>query len=119
MRVNILKPNYDASNGGLSAQYDDAIVISVDGKLTNAHSFGPNAVRVVRWGNGWIAVPDICIIHGEVGHPDDLIGPMSGGAYIAVTGSPDDAWRERIPYGFAVALHDRYETAAEYAVLSN
>lgn len=46
--------------------------------------------------------------------PEGLVGPMMGGAYAATS---DSRWSDLIDghYG-AVAIHDRYETAALYAL---
>lgn len=108
--------NYgDYSGGGLSSLFDEVTVIAIDGTpIPTADRFAPNAVGIVRHVGTWIAQPATCYHRGTRGNERALVGPMSGGCYIAPIGSPDDLWRDKVGRNVAVSLHDRYETQADY-----
>jgi hypothetical protein len=117
LMVDVLKHRGEsAANGGISDEHDAVLLVCPDGPLevdTDDPRMVP-VVQIVENAHGTIrAVP-------FPQHAGGLVGPMMGGSYIA---SPDSRFgavcRRRQPnfYG-AVALHDRYETKAEYEALS-
>lgn len=113
----------DCSNGGLSSRVDTVTIVNAEGPFKpDEHApavllqKGPmgtvNAVPVTAFGEGW-----------ALDRPGGGVGPMMGGAYIATS---DSRFREKVDnlldgsgfYG-AVALHDRFETAAQYAAMGD
>lgn len=102
----------DCSNGGISGRVNEVTIINVEGP------FDPTpeapAVRLVR-GNIWGSVK--IVVEDDDSRGPERVGPMFGGTFVATSDSRfADAVDKLIgTRGGAVALHDRYETAAEYA----
>jgi hypothetical protein len=102
------------SNDGISDKYDQVLIVTA-----NEQSDEPNAVRIVRRGLG-----SRVIFHAEpVNSPSGTVGAMAGGSFINLDGVVASYLYPEYPeladfYG-AIALHDRYETPAEYAHYSN
>ena len=102
-----------ASNKGISESFANVEVVAA-----NETSDAPNAVRIVRRGFG-----KRVLFHAEpINQPEGAVGPMAGGAAISV-GSMTAALYPEYPelaefYGL-INLHDRFETAEEYALFSN
>lgn len=112
----------DCSNGGLSGRVDTVTIVNAEGPFEpDEHApavllrKGPmgtvNAVpaeweSTVGKERGWVAE-----------RPSGRVGPMMGGAYIATSDSRLREALNRLGAGFygAVALHDRFETSAQYA----
>lgn len=108
------------SNGGISARYDEVLIVNVDGPF-EPHVGRPN-VMLVRGnvpGSVKMVVAEQAYDGGWHEVSDDRMGPMMGGTYV---GTSDARLREAVralgSNETLVPLHDRYETAAEYAALS-
>ena len=99
----ILRQGQDCSNKGISSRADQVIIIG-EGipQIFEASETAP-AVRLMKRGDRIIAVP--------VNQPEGMLGPMMGGTFIYTSDS-------RFPAGYPIALHDRFETQAQYDALS-
>lgn len=99
-------PANDPSNGGLSSKFDEVVLIDLD-DYEHVSDTPENAVLLVKRTYG-----DRTIYHLEPVHvPEGMVGPMAGGSYAASAGTIPG-----LPYEFygALALHDRFETQAQY-----
>lgn len=102
------------SNNGISARHDEVVVIPA-GSEDHPDAAKPNAVRIVERTMGgrklWHAEPI-----NPFGDPSNRVGPMMGGTFIPLQGYtfnlPEFPGLDEF-YG-AIALHDRFETVAEY-----
>jgi len=124
LRAHVFKtPLYEhCSNGGISARCDEVTIMNADGPSEPTPD--APAVLLVANGPGMVrAVPAVRI--DDEWHPlelEDVVGPAMGGAYVASPCTPFSDATEEItgaPFYGAVALHDRFETTAEYAVFSS
>lgn len=130
LSVSIYKSDLGScSNGGVSATADNAVIVNVEG---GPFTPGPDrpALMLVPGVFGHqgqiIAVPAVIDdATGEwvparhaPGNPDASTGPMMGGCHV---GTSDSRFGEAVAklggnrWGGTVALHDRYETPAQYA----
>jgi hypothetical protein len=119
LTLHIYKPGYgDCSNGGISGRCDEVVCVNIDGPsepdenrppvllvggaIPGIARCVPAAEHLGIWGQAW----------------PDGVGPMMGGCYVSTSDSRFSEKVEEIVggrfYG-AVALHDRYETAKQYA----
>jgi len=99
-RLQIVKGKHHGPNGGISARYDEVFLVGV-ADVDDEHHGEPNAVYLEQHRpDCWRMVP----VNGR--HPDS-VGWMASGAYVAAD--------HTVPFYGAVALHDRQETAEEYA----
>jgi hypothetical protein len=109
----------NCSNGGVSSEKDSLTLVNVEGP------FEPDETRpaaLLLKGNvpGVARVVPAVEVDGEYKplRPPAGVGPMMGGAYVATSDSRFGQAVEKITgsrfYG-AVALHDRFETPAQYA----
>jgi hypothetical protein len=112
----------DFSNGGISGQAERVCIVNIAGPFTPDEDT-PAVMLVPGNLRGTVkAVPAVPIGDGYVPMaPADMIGPMDGGTYVATS---DSRFGDKIAelcgvrfYG-AVALHDRYETQAQYDALT-
>lgn len=109
----------DCSNGGISGRCDEVVCVNAVGPDEPDENRPP--VLLIP---GALMGTARCVpayqdakgryVYGSV----DLIGPMMGGCYVSTSDSRFSEKVEEIVggrfYG-AVALHDRYETAKQYA----
>ena len=118
-----------ASNGGVSSKVDDVTLVECMGRPVDG-PFEPTperpAVAIVP-GNlpGTVkAVPVEQVVEGNrvrgyrLAKPDGSLGPMMGGSFIHTS---DARFAEALGEGAGarpVALHDRFETQAQYDALS-
>ena len=110
-RAEILTGPTHSPNGGLSAraQYVTIVGANVPDEMRTSYvtSDAP-AVRMSAW-------PHRFLVPAEK-RTEDLIGPMASGAFVY---SSDSRWMELTSGSGPLALHDRYETAAQYNALSS
>lgn len=120
----ILKHNGNSSsNGGVSAAHNEVTIVNAEGPATPTRERPP--VMIV-YGNlpGTVkAVPAEEITPGVfvTGSASGRVGPMHGGTFIESSDSRFGELVEKLGgqrFGGPVALHDRFETTAEYAALS-
>jgi hypothetical protein len=110
IRADIYRSDFgDFSGGGISGRVKEVTIIDdrIDGPFEPSDD--APAVRIVErviMGKPYVHVEPI-------DQPDGMLGPMMGGTYVA---TPDSRLRA-IATG-AIPLHDRFETAAQYASLS-
>jgi hypothetical protein len=106
----------DCSNGGVSGRCNTVVVTNIEGPSKPSKD-SPGVSLESGPLNTVVARPN------EGCGDDRLIGPMFGGCYIATS---DSRFGQKVTellgsgrhfYG-AVALHDRYETQADYDALS-
>ena len=118
LRVSILRAADlpDCSNGGISGQVTRVTLVGDLVDYYDAAVFVPDehapAVRLIaRAGTYGIAVPDLA--------RPERVGPMASGAFIY---SSDSRFRALSAHlgcgGSAIPLHDRFETAEQYAALA-
>jgi hypothetical protein len=118
----------DCSAGGLSSRVDEVTLVNVEGPFDPTPE-RPAALLVKGNGEGIAKVVEAVLEYpgeqesGGTGYVarKDGVGPSMGGCYVATSDSRFTQAVERIVggrfYG-AVPLHDRYETAEQYADLS-
>lgn len=82
---------------------DRPAVLLVDGPAAGTR-WNPIIVPAVKVGDEW--VPE---------RREGIIGPMAGGNF---AGTSDSRWNRRVDGRGVVSVHDRFETPAEYAILS-
>lgn len=128
VRANIVKhARGDTSNGGLSSRVDYVTVVNAPGS-SEPNEEAP-AVMLVRGAYpGLVRMVEAELLDGRSPNGPDwaerksatLIGPMFGGCYVACNGSLASLVEAitGAPFYGAVALHDRWETTAEYAAMS-
>ena len=122
----------DCSNEGVSSRTDQVTVVNVEGPFEPTEDAPPvllmegnvpGAIKIVPAAR--ITGPGAAVeYHGDwaplLADGDKTIGPMMGGCYVASGG--DSRFREAIAKlgssADAMPLHDRYETASQYASLS-
>ena len=111
LNVNIYKPHYgDSSNGGISSQFDQAVVIDPSmPEIFEADKDSP-ALKLVRRNIGGSVY-----IHAEPVDPcpSNQVGYMFGGCFVYTSDS-----RFRNVCQYPIPLHDRSETQEEYDILS-
>ena len=106
---------YDATNGGLSGRHRQLTVVNVTGPfepmgdrpafaLLDGAGGSRRLVPVLYDGRNW-----------QVVQPEGMVGPMMGGNFAHTS---DSRFREAVGFYGAVAVHDRYETVAQYEALS-
>ncbi len=116
VRVDVLRSSRyeDWTNGGVSAHHDRLTVVNVTGP------FEPNydapAVALVDGPRGSKHLAPVIFdgTHWQEVRPQGHVGPMHGGNY--ATG--DSRLSDALGFYGAVAIHDRFETVAEYEALS-
>lgn len=111
--VNVLRPNYDCTNGGVSSRYDKLYVVCPDGNFEFDFDNAPdNLMRIhVRLIGG----KTVYSLQPMRPCSTGCVGWMAGGNYAA---SCDSRFGELIGgmYG-AVAIHDRQETREQYNMM--
>ena len=105
--VFVYRHGSDCSNNGISSKHDQLILVG-DGvpEIFEVSDKTPalKLVKRVLFGkDAWYATP--------VNPPKGCIGPMSGGNFIYSCDS-------RFPSEAPIAIHDRFETSAQYERLS-
>ena len=96
-------PDYDhCSNGGLSERHTQVILTDEENPLIGM-------IPVVKLMYGAYAVPVL------IQQTQPMVGPMAGGCYIV---SSDTNYRKLVGHSNPISLHDRYETAVQYDILS-
>lgn len=125
VQAEILKPDYgDSSNGGISSEFTEVYVLIGDGGLGEAPGLiDKPLVRITKGPLGTVRAERADIAGNVVtyGGSEKTVGPMFGGCYIATSDSRFSREVERVlgsPFYGAVALHDRWETPAQYEALS-
>lgn len=98
----------DYSNGGTSAKVKQVTVLCPNGVFEPSPD--APAVKIVKRMIG--GKPCIHAETVEPGNRVGMVGPMWGGTYIA---SSDSRFSEATGIYGAIALHDRWETSAQYA----
>lgn len=111
LRAYIYRNGADCSNGGISGRCDAVTIIDDEIDAPFAPSDEAPAVRFERRKFGNRAAN--CFV--PVDQPEGRVGPMFGGCYV---GSSDSRFARLVGVYGAVPLHDRFETPAEYEVLS-
>lgn len=122
LRVDIYKSAYsDCTNGGVSGSRDTMLVVNVPGPAT-AKGAGV-ALKLVDGPRGTKHLVPV-VYDGKDGDGEDtwveididgFVGPMFGGNY---AGTSDSRFGEAVGFYGAVAIHDRFETVAQYEALS-
>lgn len=115
----------DWSNGGISSRANEVTIVNIDGPFEPTKDRPavllvpgnlPNTVKVVpaiqTIGDAWVE-----------DHPSGSVGPMMGGCYVATSDgrfskAVKDMTHSVMWAGGAVPLHDRFETPAQYNMLS-
>lgn len=113
------------ANGGLSGDHDEVTIVNVDGPFEPTDD-APGVELVSGNLPGTVKiVPTVETLQALYDYERRGIGPMMGGCYVGtsdsrlgqairkLTGDRPGAHREGM-----VALHDRYETPAQYRALS-
>lgn len=114
LQVSVLrKPSLrqDCTNGGVSSKYEDVLLVGpVRAELLLAEGPQPENILVLQnpnlHGTSFIAVP--------LNQPKDTCGPMMGGNFIHAC----DSRFSELNGGDPIAVHDRFETKAQYALNS-
>lgn len=117
----------DTSNGGLSSRVDYVTVVNAPG--ASEPSEEAPAVMLVRGAYpGLVRAVEAELLDGRSPNGPDwaerrsatLVGPMFGGCYVAGNSAITELAEAitRAPFYGAIALHDRWETAAQYAEMS-
>jgi len=113
IRVDIYKSQgKDYSNGGISEKHDTVTLLIPDGGYVD-HSQGGPCVVVTESRYGYKSAR-VCNWDGVPIKRPGQIGPMFGGTFIY---SSDSRFREHCG-SQPIALHDRWETQAQYDILS-
>lgn len=102
----------DCTNGGISGRCEQVTVVGIEGAEIFEPTTNSPAVKLVRRVIGGEAV-----IHAEPVEPPPAgsFGWMAGGNFIATS---DGRFGRAVGFYGAVSLHDRYETPAQYDMLS-
>lgn len=121
--ASIFKAKFACANGGISDSFDDVLCIGPREELPEGFKPALPIVRIIEHPavrGQPLAIPVMETPGGPQivgGSKKGMIGPMSGGCYVS---SSDSRFSEMVRqacgrdfYG-AVALHDRYETPAQY-----
>lgn len=103
MVAEILTGPYHSPNGGISATHQQVLVVGANVPRV----FAAGDLPVVEVGE---TLPGHTVLR-PVDRPDGAVGPMASGAYVVTS---DGRW----PFAGPVPLHDRFETPAQYDVLS-
>lgn len=108
IRANIYKHcDRDFSNKGISYYCDHVTIVGPDiPEVDEATDQAPAVAIGHRAGAIYLA---------PLSRPEGVVGPMMGGCYV---GSSDSRVRAAFGLYGAVALHDRFETQAQYDALS-
>lgn len=113
----------DFSGGGLSSRAERVTLVNVEGPSEPSREAPAVALLAGHTPETVRAVP--VIANGsdyELVEPEGSVGPMMGGCYVGTADSRFSRAVEEITgrrfYG-AVALHDRYETTAQYAAYAD
>ena len=118
LRVSILRAADlpDCSNGGISGRVTRVTLVGdlvdyYDAAVRVPDEHAPAVRLIARAGTYGIAVPDLA--------RPERVGPMASGAFIY---SSDSRFRALSAHlgcgGSAIPLHDRFETAEQYAALA-
>ena len=106
-------PLGDCTGGGISGRDSSLTVVNIDGP------FHPTPERpAVALVDGPFKTKHIVPVLGDddegwrMASPAGFVGPMMGGNYAA---SSDSRFSRAVGFYGAVAIHDRYETVAQYA----
>lgn len=109
----------NCSNGGVSSEKNEMTLVNVDGPFKPTDD-RPAALLVPGHmpGIAHVVVAEERDDEYVPMRPDDAVGPMMGGAYVASSDGRFGQAVEEITgarfYG-AVPLHDRFETVGQYA----
>lgn len=124
LTIEVYKGTYgDFTNGGVSGHYNQLTVVNIDGPSEPTADRPPVALVAGNVPGITKIVPVENVAPGQEPdwqeiRPEGRVGPMFGGNYGATSDGRFDAAVEKIT-GFrfdgAVAIHDRYETVAQYA----
>lgn len=127
VRVEVLTTKFHSPNRGLSARYSDVAVYPRGTQAEDIEN-GQLLERAVTIERG--NLPGI-VIAVPVKRPEDMIGPMASGAYLAsndsrfsraiedVLNQGKSVLDEHARFYGALPLHDRWETVEQYRALSS
>jgi hypothetical protein len=100
----------DSTNGGVTSKADVVMLVWDDEPGAVMPTPRTEAVALLRLVKRRIFGQDY--MHAEpIDKPEGMVGPMFGGNYTASSDS-------RFPSRYPIPVHDRFETAAQYDLLS-
>lgn len=103
----ILRGQFHSPNEGISAYYEDVIIVGANVPPLRPVTDRAPAVVIGETLPGYVVLwPDVPVPAGSVGY-------MASGAYVAPTEGRQE-WRKVFGHYGAIPLHDRIETQAQY-----
>lgn len=107
LRVDVLKKeNVDCTNGGMTSRFNSFILVWDEADPPEEINGTPVLELIEReiYGKRYLHSKPVCEGSG--------VGPMAGGNFIYSSDS-------RFPNDYPISVHDRWETADEYRMLSS